>query len=243
MSNPNTVLHIHAQITLFKEWGVEVLRQGKQAQASDVLEVFSLGVSLQKDFLQDSGTTFGGLVGLYLEALEEVAKNTGALLLIPAEQAEALGPEMIPWTIHSTDIYAGVAAWAQTLGIRPVDVWYSFPNPGVPPSSLLLEDGGWNLQASREDLARAGLSPWGGTWEITANLLGLFYRDHGLLDKPPVKSESMEKAIREMLLDGAAFDSDALDLISSGELSAREAAFGNFKGWAELDQILDRIVS
>lgn len=242
MSKTMTVLECHTQITLFKEWGVEVLRLGKQAQASDVFEVFSLGVSLQKEFFQDS-SAFGGLVGLYFEALEEAAANVGALLLIPAEQAEALAPEAIPWTIHSSDIYEGVVAWAQTLGVLPVEVWYSFPKPGVPPAEiLLLEDGGWNLKASREDLARAGLSPWGGTWEIAGNLLGLFYRDHGLPGPAPAKSASVESAVRKMLVEGASFDDEALALISSGELLAREATFGKFNGWAELDQILDSLI-
>lgn len=158
MTNQSALDFLNRTLTL-KVWGKGILQKREKATAEEVLEVLALGISLRKELCDEDSHK---LAGSYFQAVSELSDNFGTILVLSAEQARELSPEGIPWILHETELYTrGIEPWSRTLGVTPVSLWYSFENPGEPPISLLLPNGGWNSNASLEELAKAGLTSRG----------------------------------------------------------------------------------
>ena len=151
-------VEILTRITTLQGWGRDVLSQKARARKEDVLEVLTLGLELEREI-----RAFTPLTGSYWQVLEDLRPYWGTLLILSLEDLTQAGIDYTnglpnPWGIHSSELYVtGLRVWAQTLGVSPLEVWYSFKNPGNPPKQLTLNDGSWNPGVTAEQLRRAFL--------------------------------------------------------------------------------------
>ena len=104
--------------------------------------------------------------------------------------------------------------------------------------------GEWVEVTGDNDYAHILKSASGNAKQIAKDILTFFEQDNGFPSGhfSPKTHATLERALAKMIADGAVFDEDAIEVIAAGETDDREDSFGEFKGYRELDKILDGLL-